>query len=67
MADSNEEDSNETSNRKKKTRKVKVQNFIIGRARRRINSENAVTLAQTRAKFVHAGSISVQGTCVGLC
>lgn len=61
MTDSNEEVSGETWNRKKKGKKAKMQNFIVGRARRRINSENSVTLAQTRAKFVHAGSTSVQG------
>ena len=61
MADSDEEDDAQRFSRKKKSKKTKVQNFITGRTRRRINSENSVTLAQTRAKFVHSSSISVQG------
>ena len=66
MADSIEDGSGESTSKKRKTRKAKMQNFIIGRTRRRINSENSMTLAATRAKFVNAGSISVEGTFICL-
>ena len=55
------DDDNASQSKKKRTRKGKVQNFITGRTRRRINSENSATLAQTRRKFVNSSITLDQG------
>lgn len=66
MADSEEDDTEIklATNKKSKGKKGKFQNFITGRARRRVNSENEGTLAQTRLKFVNASFNTMdQGVC----
>ncbi|XP_065061296.1 rap1 GTPase-activating protein 1-like isoform X4 [Rhopilema esculentum] len=46
--------------KKKRNKKQKIQNFVAGRTRRRINSESSSTLSETRAKFIRSSSVSTK-------
>ena len=50
--------------KKKRNKKQKIQNFVAGRTRRRINSESSSTLSETRARFIRPSSVSTKkGIC----